>query len=84
MAEHKHVLYSLEYGDEALPHLKDLVLEVEDPEKSRILSYLRLHCILACPGIIYNEIDLDKIIGGGNIFPDGTYFGNDALTKEAL
>ena len=54
---------NIEYGDETLSHLKDLVLEVEDPEKSRILSYLRLHCILACPGIIHDEIDPDKIIG---------------------
>ena len=44
----------------------------------------RLHCILACPGIIHDEIDSDKIIGGGNIFSDGTYFWNDALTKVAL
>lgn len=79
--EHKQVLYSFEHGDETLPQLKDLVSDNKDPEKSRILSYLRLHCILACPGIIHDEIDPGKIIGCGNIFSDGTYFWNDAFTN---
>ena len=81
--ENKQVLYSFESGEDSLPHLKDLVSEVEDPEKSRILSYLRLHCILACPGIIRDEINPEKTIGCGNIFSDGTYFWNDAFTNYA-
>ena len=79
MVGHKQVLYSFEHGDEILSCLKDLVSEVADPERSKILSWLRLYCILVCLGIIHDEIDLDKTIGCGNIFFDGTYFGSDAF-----
>ena len=82
MGGYKQVLYSFEHGDETLPHLKDLVSEVQDPEKSRILSYLRLHCILACPGIIHDEINSDKVIGCGNIFSN--YYVPDPGKKEYL
>jgi hypothetical protein len=36
MPGRKQVRYSFEHGDETLPHLKDLVSEVEDPEKTGI------------------------------------------------
>lgn len=81
MKEHKQVLYSFEHGDETLPRLKDLVSEVADPEKSIILSYLRLHCILVCPRIVHDEIDPNKTIGHGYIFSDGTYFWTDVFTN---
>jgi hypothetical protein len=79
MPGRKQVRYSFEHGDETLPHLKDLVSEVEDPEKNGILSYLRSNCTLASPGMIQDEIDPDKTIGCGNLFSDGVYFWNDAF-----
>ena len=48
----KPVNYSYEHGDETLPHLKDLVSDIPDPMKEKILEYLRTHCILACSGMI--------------------------------
>ena len=39
--EIKQVAYSFEYGDESLPHLKDLVTDTQDPEKSKIITYLK-------------------------------------------
>ena len=77
--EHIHVKYSYEHGDESLPHLKDLVSDIPDPMKSKIMGYLRTHCILACPGIIKDEINPEKTIGYGNLYSDGTYFWNDAF-----
>ena len=77
--EHIQVKYLYEHGDESLPHLKDLVSDVPDPMKSKIMGYLRTHCILACPGIIKDEINPDKTIGCGNLYSDGTYFWNDAF-----
>ena len=75
----KFVAYSFEHGDESLPHLKDLVSEIEDPEKSKILSYLRIWCPLSCPGIVHDEINPDRVIGDGSIFSDGTYCWNDVF-----
>ena len=65
--ENKSVAYSYESGDESLPHLKDMVSDVEDPKKSSILSYLKTNCIIACPGIIHDQINPDKVIGCGNL-----------------
>ena len=75
------VAYSHEHGDENLPFLKDLVSVTEDLEKPLIMSYLKTHCVMACPGIIYDEITPGKIIGAGNVFSDGKYFWNDVFTN---
>ncbi|MCI9271616.1 MAG: hypothetical protein HFH11_10810 [Dorea sp.] len=75
----KPVNYSYEHGDETLPHLKDLVSDIPDPMKEKILEYLRTHCILACSGMIKDEINPDKTIGYGNLYSDGTYFWNDVF-----
>lgn len=75
------VAYSHEHGDENLPFLKDLVSITEDPEKPLIMNYLKTHCVMACPGIIYDEITPGKVIGAGNVFSDGKYFWNDVFTN---
>lgn len=75
--EYRSAAYSYEHGDESLPHLKDLVSETPDPMKNRIMSYLRTHCVLACPGVLPDEINPEKTIGYGHIFSDGIYFWND-------
>ena len=77
--EKKHIAYSFEHGDKSLPHLKDLVSDVPDAEKNRIIQYLKTNCIAACPGIIQDEIFPGKIIGSGHIFSDGTYYWNDVF-----
>ena len=77
--EQKRVNYSYEHGDASLPHLKDLVSDTPDPMKGKIMGYLRTHCILACPGIIKDEINPEKTIGSGNIYSDGTYYWDDAF-----
>lgn len=77
--EKKCVAYSYEHGDNSLPHLKELVSDVPDIEKEKILSYLRLYCYIACGGIIEDEITPGKTIGHGNVFTDGTYYWNDAF-----
>ena len=77
----KRVCYSYEHGDQSLPKLKDLASDIADPDKSIIISYLNTHCILACPGIRYDEITPGKVIGAGNVFSDGTYIWNDVLTN---
>ena len=70
--ENRRVLYSYEHGDESLPHLKDLVSDTPDPEKGKIMNYLKTHCVLASPGAIRDEIDPEKYIGCGNVYSDGT------------
>lgn len=75
----KEVAYAFEYGDETLPHIKDLISEKPDPEKEKILTYLKTHCIIACAGIFSDEIDPEKVIGYGNVFSDGTYIWNDVF-----
>lgn len=77
--EYIQVKYSYEHGDELLPHLKDLVSDTPDPMKEKIMAYLRTHCILACPGVIKDEINPEKTIGYGNLYSDGIYFWNDAF-----
>lgn len=79
--EYQEVSYSYEHGDMSLPHLKDLVSETEDPEKGRILSYLKLHRIAVCPGIIRDEINPAETIGTGELYADGTYCWDDAFTN---
>ena len=79
--EIRQVNYSYEHGDESLPYLKDLVSETPDLEKSKIVAYLKTHCILASPGIKYDEITPGKTIGSGNIFSDGVYYWNDQFTN---
>ena len=54
------VNYSYEHGDETLPRLADLVSQTPDPEKRKIMAYLKTHCILTCPGVIYDEITPGK------------------------
>lgn len=71
--DNKEVAYAFEYGDETLPHIQDLISEKPDPEKEKILAYLKTHCIIACAGIFSDEIDSEKVIGCGNVFSDGTY-----------
>lgn len=75
--EYRSAAYSYERGDESLPHLKDLVSDTPDPMKNRIMSYLRTHCVLACSGVLQDEINPEKTIGCGHIFSDGIYFWND-------
>jgi len=75
------VAYSYEHGDESLPHLKEMVSEVSDPEKPIIMNYLNTHCIMACPGIIYDEITPGKVIGAGNVFSDGKFIWNDVFAN---
>ena len=77
--ENRKVKYSYEHGDRSLQHLKDMVSDTPDPEKSRIMSYLRTHCIAACPGIVKDEINPEKSIGSGNLYSDGKYYWNDAF-----
>ena len=79
--ENRQVNYSYEHGDESLPYLKDLVSETPDPDKSKIVAYLKTHCILACPGRKYDEITPGKVIGSGHIFSDGVYYWNDQFTN---
>lgn len=79
--EIRQVNYSYEHGDESLPHLKDLVSETPDPEKSKIVAYLKTHCVLAQPGVKFDEITPGKVIGYGNIFSDGVYYWNDVFTN---
>lgn len=73
--ENRSVNYSYEHGNKSLPPLRELVSDIEDPEKSIIIPYLRTHCVAACPGIVRDEINPDNIIGYGNIFSDGTFSG---------
>lgn len=77
--EAKQVAYSFEHGDTSLPHLCDMISDTPDPEKSKIMAYLKTHCYLACPGILYDEIDPEQVIGSGNVFTDGIYIWNDAF-----
>ncbi|MBQ0058811.1 MAG: hypothetical protein KBS83_02450 [Lachnospiraceae bacterium] len=77
----KKIAYSYEHGDTSLPPLKNLVSDKEDLEKSRILTYLRMHCIITRPGIVYDEIDTERSIGTGNIYSDGTYYWSDVFAN---
>lgn len=77
----KSVAYSFEHGDETLPPLKALVSQRPDPEKNKILRYLRTHCVTACPGIIADEIDPENVIGSGHLFNDGVYYWNDVFAN---
>ncbi len=79
--EIRQVNYSYEHGDESLPKLKELVSETPDPEKSKIVAYLKTHCILASPGIKNDEITPGEIIGCGHIFSDGVYYWDDQFTN---
>lgn len=75
--ENRLIAYSFEHGDESLPHIRDLVSDIPDPEKNRIISYLKTHCVMACAGMIQDQINPEQVIGFGNVFSDGTYFWND-------
>lgn len=75
------VAYSYEHGDINLPPIRDLVSNTEDSKKPLIMGYLKTHCVMACPGIIYDEITPDKVIGAGNVYSDGKYFWNDVFTN---
>ena len=75
----KLVPYSYEHGGGDLLPLKDLVSDKEDPEKSRILSYLNTNCISACPGIVHDEINPELDAGCGNMYSDGTYTWTDTF-----
>lgn len=77
--EHRQVNYSYEHGDESLPLLKNLVSETQDPMKSKLMEYLKTNCIIACPGIIEDEINPGNIIGCGNQYSDGIYFWDDVF-----
>lgn len=77
--ESRPVNYSYEHGDKSLPHLKDMVSDKPDHEKSKIMSYLKTHCTIACAGIVYDEINPKKVIGYGNIYSDGTYYWDDVF-----
>ena len=77
----KHVAYSCEHGDETLPYLKDLVSDTPDPEKDKIIAYLKKNCILACPGLVYDEITPGKVIGTGSNYSDGVYCWTDQFTN---
>lgn len=79
--EAKQVAYSFEHGDASLPRLKELVSNTPDPEKDKIMAYLRTHCYLTCPGVLYDEIAPEQVIGSGNVFRDGTYIWNDAFVN---
>ena len=71
------VSYSYEHGDKSLPKLKDLVSDIEDTEKEKILKYLCTNCIYVCSGIIRDEIDPASTIGHGDGFSDGIYLWDD-------
>lgn len=79
--ECKDVYYSYEHGDKSLPKLKEMVSDTADPEKETIIKYLRTNCIAGCPGVVYDEITPGNVIGSGNLYSDGTYLWNDALTN---
>ena len=81
LRKNKPVQYSYETGDESLPHLKDMVSDVKDPMKDKILEYLRTHCIVACSGIVKDEINPENIIGYGNLYSDGTYLWDDVFSN---
>lgn len=75
------VAYSKEHGDKSLPPLIELISDAEDPEKKTIMEYLNTHCIIARPGVVYDEITSGKIIGFGHIFSDGKYYWTDVFTN---
>ena len=79
--EYRHVNYSAEHGDPARPHLSELVSEIPDPEKGRILSYLRVHCVAVSPGKKEDEISPGRSIGSGDIYSDGIYWWDDVFTN---
>jgi len=75
-----YVAYSFEHGDKSLPHLKEMVSNVEDLEKSKIIAYLQTNMIYGCPGIVRDEIaGGDAIIGSGHGYSDGVYVWNDVF-----
>lgn len=77
----REVAYSFEHGDPSLPPLRELVSSTPDPEKEKILRYLRLrfHHQLACPGIVQDEIDPENVIGGGDLYSDHVYDWQDVF-----
>lgn len=80
--EWKRVLYSFESGDESLPHLKDLVSDVEDSEKKKIIDYLSTNCGAVNMGPkIRDEINPDCYIGYGYIYSDDKYVWRDTFTN---
>lgn len=58
-----------------------MVSDKPDPEKERILRYLKTHCIMVCPGVVYDEITPDRVIGFGDTFSDGTYYWKDVFVN---
>lgn len=76
---YRQVLYSYEYGDKSLPHIKNMVSDKPDSQKSKIIAYLKTHCIMSSPGMIKDIIDPKEIIGFGNIYSDGTYCWDDVF-----
>ncbi len=79
--ESRRVAYSYEHGDESLPYLKDLVSDTPDPEKNRIMAYLKTYCNVACSAVIQDEINPEKMIGTGDMFYDGTYFWDEVFAN---
>ena len=79
--EESPVAYSYEHGNESLPYLKNLVSDTPDPEKNKIMAYLKTHCLAACSAVIPDEINPSKVIGTGDLFCDGTYFWNDVFAN---
>lgn len=75
------VAYSQEYGDPTLPKLADMVSDTPDPHKDIILDYLSEHCIAGCPGIVYDVINPDRVIGSGHLYSDDKYFWTDYFTN---
>lgn len=75
------VVYSKEYGDPTLPKLADMVSNTPDPHKDIILDYLREHCIAGCPGIVYDVVKPDDVIGHGHLYSDDKYFWDDCFTN---
>lgn len=76
----RQVFYSYEHGDESLPRLKDLVSETPDPERSRILAYLRTHCISTTTLSKIDEINPEKRTGSYSIYSDGVYCWDNRFT----
>ena len=75
------VAYSQEYGDPTLPKLADMVSDTPDPHKDIILDYLSEHCIAGCPGIVYDVVNPDRVIGSGHLYSDDKYFWTDYFTN---
>lgn len=79
------VNYSYEHGDKSLPPLKDLVSDIEDPEKAKIIAYLNMNMIytrMTPRGDMEDdEITPGEKIGVGHGYSDGVYVWNDIFTN---